>query len=179
MKYQKYTLKNGLRIVLSPMRDTETVTVIVMAGVGSRYETEKENGLAHFLEHMFFKGTQKRPTALDISKELDAIGAEYNAYTSKDHTAYYAKVEAHHWNTALDVVSDIFLNAKLEQAEIERERGTILQEINMYEDMPQRRVGEHFENLLYGKHPLGRDIAGPKENIKSFKRQDFIKYLNR
>lgn len=179
MKYQKHTLKNGLRIILAPMRDTETATVIVMAGTGSRYETEKENGLAHFLEHMFFKGTQKRPNALDITRELDAIGAEYNAYTSKDHTAYYAKVEAHHLDTALDVVSDMFLNSKLDQAEIKRERGTILQEINMYEDAPQRRVGEHFEKLLYGKHPLGRDIAGPKENIKSFKRQDFIKYLRR
>lgn len=179
MKYQKHTLKNGLRIILAPMHDTETATVIVMTGVGSRYETEKENGLAHFLEHMFFKGTTKRPTAFDISKELDAIGAEYNAYTAKDHTAYYAKVEAHHWDTALDVVSDLFLNAKLPEEEIDRERGTILQEINMYEDMPARRVGEHFEELLYGEHPLGRRILGPKENIKSFKRKDFIKYLSR
>ena len=179
MKYQKYTLSNGLRIVLAPMHDTETATVIVMTGVGSRYETEKENGLAHFLEHMFFKGTKKRPDTHTISKELDAIGAEYNAYTAKDHTAYYAKVEAHHWDTALDVVSDLFLNAKLEKAEIDRERGTILQEINMYEDMPQRRVGEHFEKLLYGAHPLGREILGPKDNIKSFMRGDFIKYLNR
>ncbi len=179
MKYQKHTLKNGLRIILAPMQDTETATVIVMTGVGSRYETEKENGLAHFLEHMFFKGTEKRPNTIDISRELDAIGAEYNAYTAKDHTAYYAKVEAHHWDTALDVVSDLFLNAKLEKEEIERERGTILQEINMYEDMPQRRVGEHFEKLLYGTHPLGREILGPKENIRSFKRGDFIKYLNR
>lgn len=179
MKYQKYTLSNGLRIVLAPMQDTETATVIVMTGVGSRYETEKENGLAHFLEHMFFKGTKRRPDTHTISKELDAIGAEYNAYTAKDHTAYYAKVEAHHWDTALDVVSDLFLNAKLEQEEIDRERGTILQEINMYEDMPARRVGEHFEKLLYGGHPLGREILGPKENIKSFTRKDFIKYLNR
>lgn len=179
MKYQKYTLKNGLRIVLAPMQDTETATVIVMTGVGSRYETEKENGLAHFLEHMFFKGTKKRPDTHTITKNLDAIGAEYNAYTAKDHTAYYAKVEAHHWDTALDVVSDLFLNAKLEQEEIDRESGTILQEINMYEDMPARRVGEHFEKMLYGTHPLGREILGPKENIKSFRRKDFIKYLNR
>lgn len=179
MKYRKYTLKNGLRIVLAPMQDTETATVIVMTGVGSRYETEKENGLAHFLEHMFFKGTKRRPNTIDISRELDAIGAEYNAYTAKDHTAYYAKVEAHHWDTALDVVSDLFLNAKLEQEEVERERGTILQEINMYEDMPARRVGEHFEKMLYGMHPLGREILGPKENIKAFTRKDFIKYLNR
>jgi predicted Zn-dependent peptidase len=94
------------------MQETQTATVIVMTGVGSRYESRAENGLAHFLEHMFFKGTEKRPTAMDISKELDAIGAEYNAYTGKDRTAYYAKVEAHHWETALDVVSDLFLNAK-------------------------------------------------------------------
>ncbi|MGK2848616.1 MAG: M16 family metallopeptidase [Minisyncoccota bacterium] len=180
MKYQKYTLKNGLRIVLAPMMDTETATVIVMTGVGSRYETEKENGLAHFLEHMFFKGTTKRPNMIDISRELDAIGAEYNAYTSKDHTAYYAKVAAYHWDTALDVVSDLFLNATLEPEEIERERGTILQEINMYEDMPARRVGEYFEKLLYGEdHPLGREILGPKENIQSFTRADFMKYLKR
>lgn len=179
MEYKKYKLKNGLRIVLAPMRDTETVTVIVMTGVGSRYETPKENGLAHFLEHMFFKGTKRRSDTHTITKELDAIGAEYNAYTGKDHTAYYAKVEAHHFDTALDVVSDLFLNAKLEQEEIDRESGTIVQEINMYEDMPARRVGEHFEKLLYGTHPLGREILGPKENIKSFRRKDFIKYLNR
>lgn len=179
MKYQKHTLSNGLRIVLAPMADTETATVIVMTGVGSRYETETENGLAHFLEHMFFKGTVKRPNTIDISRELDAIGAEYNAYTSKDHTAYYAKVAAHHWETALDVVSDLFLNATLQPEEIERERGTILQEINMYEDMPARRVGEHFEKLLYKEHPLGREILGPKKNIRSFTRRDFMKYLGR
>lgn len=179
MKYQKHVLKNGLRVILAPMQETETATVIVMTGVGSRYETERENGLAHFLEHMMFKGTERRPNTFDISRELDAIGAEYNAYTAKDHTAYYAKVEAHHWETALDVVSDIFLHAKLEQEEIDREKGTILQEINMYEDMPARRVSEHFEKLLYGEQPLGREILGPKENIKRFKRADFIKYLNR
>ncbi len=179
MKYQKYTLKSGLRVILAPMQETETATVIVMTGVGSRYETEQENGLAHFLEHMMFKGTERRPNTFDISRELDAIGAEYNAYTAKDHTAYYAKVEAHHWGTALDVVSDIFLHSKLPQDEIDREKGTILQEINMYEDMPARRVGEHFEKLLYGEQPLGREILGPKENIKRFKRADFIKYLNR
>ncbi|MEK7494348.1 MAG: pitrilysin family protein, partial [Patescibacteria group bacterium] len=124
------------------------------------------------------KGTEKRPTALDISKELDALGAEYNAYTGKDHTAYYAKVEARHWETALDVVSDLFLNAKIEQEEIDRERGAVLQEINMYEDMPRRRVAEYFETLLYGDTPLGWDIAGPKDNIRTFMRKDFIKFLN-
>ncbi|MFZ2187055.1 MAG: pitrilysin family protein [Candidatus Moraniibacteriota bacterium] len=179
MKFKKHTLKNGLRIVLAPMHETETVTVMVMTGVGSRYETRKENGLAHFLEHMFFKGTEKRPTAMDISKELDAIGAEYNAYTGKDRTAYYAKVEAHHWETALDVVSDIFLHAKIEQEEIDRERGPILQELNMFEDAPMRHLGDLWEMHLYGDHPLGWEIIGTKDNIKGFQRSDFIKYLSR
>jgi predicted Zn-dependent peptidase len=179
MKYTKHTLKNGLRIILAPMQETETVTVFVMTGVGSRFESRKENGLAHFLEHMFFKGTTKRPTALDISKELDAVGAEYNAFTGKEMTGYYAKVEAHHADIALDVVSDIFMNAKLEEAEIDRERGAILQEINMYEDIPMRHIGDLFELHLYGDHPLGWEIVGPKDNIKSFRRKDFVKYLER
>lgn len=179
MHYVKHTLKSGLRVILAPMEDTETATVIIMTGVGSRYETKRENGLAHFLEHMFFKGTTRRPTTLEITKELDGLGADYNAYTGKDHTAYYAKVEARHWEQALDIVSDLFLHATLPKEEIDRERGTILQEINMYEDMPARRVGEHFEKLLYGGHPLGTEILGPKENIKAFKRSDFIRYLAR
>lgn len=179
MNYKKYTLKNGLRIILAPMQDNQTATVFIMTGVGSRYETLKENGLAHFLEHMFFKGTEKRPTALDISKELDGLGAEYNAYTDKDRTAYYAKVEAHHWETALDIVSDLFLNAKIEQEEIDRERGAILQEINMYEDAPARQIGDLWDQHIYGDHPLGRSTLGPKENIQSLMRRDFIKYLSR
>lgn len=179
MKYKKYTLSNGLRVILAPMHETETVTVMIMTGVGSRYESRRENGLAHFLEHMFFKGTKKRPTALDISKELDSVGAEYNAYTSKDRTAYYAKVEAHHWETALDVVSDLFLNAKIEQEEIDREKGPILQELNMYEDTPVRHLNDLFELELYGDHPLGWEIIGTKPNLHAFKRVDFIQYLKR
>jgi len=179
MKYKKITLKNGLRLILAPMQDTDTATVLIMTGVGSRYETRKENGLAHFLEHMFFKGTEKRPTALDISKELDGLGAEYNAFTGEEYTGYYAKVASKHWRTALDVVSDLFLNAKIEQEEIDRERGAILQELNMYEDMPMRRVQEHFKTLLYGDTPLGWDIGGPKSNIKIFQRNDFIQFLER
>ncbi len=179
MKYKKLTLENGLRVILAPMTETGTATVLVMTGVGSRFESRRENGIAHFLEHMMFKGTQKRPTAFDISRELDSIGAEYNAFTGKEYTGYYAKVEAHHWETALDVVSDMFLNAKLDQDEIDRERGTIIQEINMYEDMPMRKVAELWESHLYGDTPLGWDIAGPKENIRAFARRDFVRYMNR
>lgn len=179
MNYKKHTLKNGLRIILAPMQEAETVTVLVMTGVGSRYESRKENGIAHFLEHMMFKGTTKRPTAHDISKELDGIGAEYNAFTGKECTGYYAKVAAEHGEIALDVVSDIFMNAKLEQEEIDRESGTILQELNMYEDMPMRHISDLWERHLYGDHPLGWEIVGTKENIQSFKRADFVKYLKR
>lgn len=179
MKYRKHTLKNGLRVILAPMKETETATVFIMTGIGSRYESRKENGLAHFLEHMFFKGTAKRPTALDISKELDSLGAEYNAYTAKDRTAYYAKVEARHWGTALDIVSDLFLNAKIEQEEIDREKGPVIQELNMYEDTPTRLIADLWERHLYGDHPLGWEIIGTKANLHSFARKDFINYLKR
>ena len=179
MHYEKLTLKNGLRVVLAPMAEATTTTVLIMTATGSRYETRKENGLSHFLEHMFFKGTVKRPTALMISEELDGVGGEYNAYTSKDRTAYYAKVDAKHTETALDVVSDIFLNSTLDAEEMNRERGPILQELNMYEDTPMRHIGDLFESLLYGDTPLGWEIIGTKENIRSFQRKDFIKYLNR
>jgi predicted Zn-dependent peptidase len=161
------------------MTGTETVTVTVMVGVGSRYESEKEAGISHFIEHMFFKGTKKRPTTLDISSELDSIGGEFNAFTSKDKTAYYAKVDAKHLHRALDVVADMYLHSKLEEKEIDKERGTILQELNMYEDTPVRSVGETFENLLYKNNPLGRDIIGYKKTLKSLKRKDFIDYMNR
>ena len=179
MYYEKLTLSNGLRVILAPMKEAATATVLITTATGSRYETKKENGLSHFLEHMFFKGTKKRPTALSISEELDAVGGEYNAFTSKDRTAYYAKVDAKHAEMALDIVSDIFLNSTLPAEEIDRERGPILQELNMYEDTPVRHIGDVFEMLLYGEHPLGRDIIGTRENIKGFKRADFIRYLNR
>src|SRR3989338_6367438 len=178
VKYHIHTLHNGLRVVLVPMAGTKTATVVVMAGTGSRYEDKKENGLAHFLEHMFFKGTKKRPSARLISEELDAIGSVYNAFTAKDRTAYYAKVGSKYLDTALDVISDIFLNSTLPGKEIAKERGAIIQEIDMYEDMPMRTIDNVFDELIFGsEHPLGRTILGPKENIRAFKRKDFAGYL--
>jgi predicted Zn-dependent peptidase len=179
MNYKKTTLKNGLRIITAPVAGTETATVVVMVGVGSRHETEKEAGISHFLEHMMFKGTKKRPTTLDISSELDAIGGEFNAFNSKDKNGYYAKVDAKHLDTALDVVADMYLNSKIEEEEIKKESGTILQELNMYEDTPMRRVDEIFETLLYGKNPLGRDIVGYKKTIKALRRKNFIDYMKK
>lgn len=185
MDYNLHTLKNGLRVVLVPMRDSATATVVVMSGTGSRYENKKENGLAHFLEHMFFKGTKKRPNARAISEELDAVGSIYNAFTAKDKTAYYAKVSSQYLDSALDVISDIFLNSTLPAKEIAKERGAIIQEIDMYEDMPMRTVDNVFDALIFGlpgqgaEHPLGRTILGPKENILAFKRGEFADYLKR
>lgn len=178
MQHKKTTLKNGLRIITVPMKETQTVTVMVMVGVGSRYETEKEAGISHFIEHMFFKGTKKRPTTLDISSELDAVGGEYNAFTAKDKTAYFAKVDAKHINTAIDVVCDMYLNSKLEEKEIEKERGTILQELNMYEDTPVRNVGDVFETMLY-PDPLGREIIGTKKALAGLRRKDFAEYMGK
>ena len=177
MKFKKTILKNGLRVVTAPMKDTNTVTVIVTAGVGSKYEKKENNGISHFLEHLFFKGTKKRPKTKDISSALDAVGGEYNAFTGKEQTAYFAKVDARHFDLALDVISDIYLNSKIEEKEIEKEKGVILQEINMYEDTPMVQAGDVFEELLYGDQPAGWEIIGTKENIKSLKRPDFLKYL--
>ncbi len=180
MEYKKYTLKNGLRVVLVPVKNMTTATALICVGTGSRFENEKENGLAHFVEHMFFKGTKKRPKAMHILKELDALGSQHNAYTGKDRTGYYTKVPSHNIMPALDILQDLFLNATFKSAEITKESGTIVQEINMYEDMPARLVYDVFETTLYGKHhPLGRDIIGTKENVTSFVRKDFMDYLTR
>lgn len=180
MRHTLHTLKNGLRIVLVPERDARTATVMVMTGTGSRYESERENGLAHFLEHMFFKGTARRPSAKSISEELDSIGSHYNAFTAKERTAYYAKVASRYLDTALDVISDIFLHSTLPGREIAKERGAIIQEIDMYEDMPMRTIDNVFDALFFGgAHPLGRTILGPKENIRVFTRKDFATYLKR
>lgn len=179
MKYKKTILKNELRIITAPMKDTQTATVVVMVGVGSRYEKESEAGLSHFIEHMFLKGTKKRPTFLDVSGALDAVGGEHNAFTSKDVTSYYAKVDAKHVDLALDVISDIYLNSKIDPDEIKKEKGTIIQELNMYEDSPMRTVNDIFEKLLYEKNSLGRDIIGYRKTLNAFKRKDLINYINK
>lgn len=179
IRYKKTTLPNGFRILTVPMKNTQTVTVCIMVGVGSRYENEKEAGLSHFIEHMMFKGTEKRSTTLDISETLDSIGGEFNAFTSSDKTMYYAKVDAEHIDVALDVLSDMFLNSKMEEKEIEKEKGTIIQELKMYEDTPTVDIEIVLGNLLYGKNPLGRSIVGYKKTIASFKRKDFMEYIDR
>lgn len=159
------------------MPSFESATVIVMVGAGSRYETPKNNGISHFLEHMAFKGTTKRPNAKIISEVIDGIGGEFNAFTSKEVTGYYVKSAATHVDLCLDILSDMLQNSKLEKQEIEREKGVILEEINLYEDTPARKIGDVFEGLLYGDTPMGWDIAGRKEVIKAITREDFVSYM--
>lgn len=178
MRIKKTKLNNGLRIITIPM-DTPTVTVLVLVEAGSKYETKNINGLSHFLEHMCFKGTKKRPTALHITKELDGIGSKYNAFTSHEYTGYYAKAEKKHFNTVLDVVSDIYLNPVFDAREVEKEKGVITDEINMYEDTPSRHVHDLFGELLYGDQPAGWNVAGTKEVIKKLNRDDFVAYRDK
>jgi predicted Zn-dependent peptidase len=176
MKFKKTIFKNGVRVITVPMKDNPTVTVLVLVEAGSKYEAKKINGISHFLEHMCFKGTIKRPKAIDISKELDALGSEYNAFTTQEYTGYYAKSDAKHFKQIFDVVSDIYLNSTFPEAEMQKEKGVIVEEINMYEDMPNQHVQDLIMQLLYGNQPAGWNIAGPKKNILNMKRDDFIEY---
>jgi len=174
--YKKTTIKNGLRIITVPMKGTRAVTVLVLVGTGSKYETKKMNGTSHFLEHMFFKGTKKRPNTLKLVEPLDRVGGVYNAFTGKEYTGFWAKVRSDHLDLALDWVSDIYLNSKLEEKEIKKEKGVIIEEINMYLDTPISYIKDLWEKLLYKEQPAGWLIIGGKENILKFKRKDFLNY---
>ncbi len=176
MNYTKKIFPNGLRVITVPMKDNPTVTVLVLVGTGSKYESKKENGLSHFLEHMCFKGTKKRPTSKEITRELDGLGAQYNAWTGHEYTGYFVKADAKHLDQVFDVVSDVYLNSTFPESDIEKEKGVIVEEINMYEDMPQRHVADVFMEALYGDQPVGRNIAGTKENVRAFTRDDFVRY---
>jgi predicted Zn-dependent peptidase len=161
--FKKTTLENGLRLITIPMEQANSATVLILVGTGSKYETKDINGISHFLEHMFFKGTAKRPTTLDISETLDSIGGEYNAFTGNEVTGYWAKVDKKHVDTALDWISDIFLNSKFDAEEIEREKGVIIEEANMYLDTPRAYIQDLWNELLYGDTPAGWQTIGPKK----------------
>lgn len=178
MQYKRTVLGNGLRVITIPMPSFESATVMILVGAGSRYETKQNNGISHFLEHMAFKGTKKRPSALDISTLIDGIGGECNAFTGKETTGYYIKSSTSHVELSLDILSDMLKHSLFDEHEIDKERGVILEEINLYEDTPARRIGDVYERLLYGDTPLGWDISGEKDVIKSIKRDDFISYMS-
>jgi predicted Zn-dependent peptidase len=175
----KKTLKNGLRIISLPNPASITTTALLVVKTGSKYEKAKENGLSHFLEHLFFKGTKKRPSALSLSSDLDSLGSEYNAFTSKEYTGYYIKTAPGFLNKSLDILADMLINPLFPQEEVEREKGVIIEELKMYEDNPLMHIEDVFETCLYGDTPAGWEIIGTEENIKSFSLPLMQSYYNR
>lgn len=176
MKIIQKKLPNGLRLVMAPQADAATATVLILVGTGSKHEKKIENGLSHFLEHMYFKGTALRPTAKIIAEAFDGLGAISNAFTDKEYTGYYAKGNPAHTDQFIDVLSDIYLNSTFPDIEIGKEKGVVIEEINMYEDMPQHRVGENLFTLMYGDQPAGWSTIGSKETVSSFTRKDLMRY---
>ena len=158
------------------MVNTQAVTVLILVGAGSRYETKEINGVSHFLEHMFFKGAKRYKNTKEVSEAIDSIGGEFNAFTGKEYVGYYVKVAAKHVDIAMDVLSDMLINSKFDEEEINRERGVIMEEYNMYQDTPMQQIGWDFERLIYGDQPMGWDQVGTKEVINSLNREDFISY---
>ena len=176
MKFKKKVLPNGLRMLAVPMADNPTTTVLVLVETGSNYESKAKNGISHFLEHMCFKGTTNRPNTSDLSKELDGLGCEFNAFTGQEFTGYYAKGKAADFPKLLDIISDLYLNPLLKEDEIEKEKGVIVDEINMYDDMPMQKVHEVWMDLLYGDQPAGWKISGERDVVRSMSRKDIAQY---
>ncbi len=177
--FERTTLDNGLRLLTAAMPQVASTTCFIFLSAGSRYETAETNGIAHFAEHMFFKGTERRPTARDIGMAIDGIGGEFNAFTGKEYTGYYVKCASQHQGIALDVLTDMLRHSIFAEEEIEREKGVIVEEMNMYFDTPRDFIGGVYEDLLYGDQPLGWDIIGRKETVRAATRETFFDYLTR
>lgn len=176
MEFSLTKLNNGLRVITVPLPNLASVTTTVWVRTGSRFEEKRVNGISHFLEHMVFKGGRKYKNSKEIFEKIDALGAENNAATSKEWTNFYIKSRAGVLETAFDILSDVVLFPALVGEDIERERGVILEEIALYEDTPISKIGDIFENLMFPRQPLGWDIIGTPDNIKSISRDDFSDY---
>lgn len=179
MKFQKHKLSNGTRLVTVEDNSTGAFTVLALFSVGSRYEGRNINGISHFIEHMMFKGTKKRPNTQIISKELDGYGAEFNAFTSKDYTGYYVKINAEKKEKAIDIVSDMLHNSKFDAKEVNRERNVILEEIHMYRDNPMMHIEDMLEEEVFGDTPLGWSIAGYEKSMKKINRKDIVDFYKK
>src|SRR3989344_3205257 len=175
--FKKEKLKNGIRLVAIPAPATKAATILILYRVGSRYEPQKLAGVSHYIEHMMFKGTKKRPNTLDISRELDQVGAEYNAFTGKDLTGYWIKVAGDDFSLALDIVSDMLQNSKFDKTEFGRELKVILEEIHMYRDNPMMHIEDLFEDALFADSTLGRNIAGTDETMKGIPHEGMLGYV--
>ena len=175
--FERHTLANGLRVLTAPLPHAKSITCFIMLAAGSRYETRPTSGIAHFTEHMVFKGTERRPTARDIAAEVDAIGGEFNAFTSKEYTGYFVRCAGESRAVALDVLVDMLRNSKFEPDEIEREKGVVIEEMNMYLDTPRDLVDNVYEEILYGDQPLGWMVVGRKDSVQAAQRETFLDYL--
>ena len=176
--FERTTLANELRVLTAPLPHAQSVACFVMLATGSRYERAENRGIAHFAEHMFFKGTERRPTSRDLTTLIDGIGGEFNAFTSKEYTGYYVRCAGERRDTALDVLLDMLRHSRFDPEEIEREKGVILEEMNMYQDTPRDHIGTVYETLMFGDNPLGWETLGTKETIKAATRETFLDYVD-
>jgi len=177
--FERQALSNGLRVLTAPLPHAQSVSCFVMLAAGSRYERADNRGIAHFAEHMFFKGTERRPTSRDLTSTIDGIGGEFNAFTGKEFTGYFVRCAGENRDIALDVLLDMLRHSKFDPEEIEREKGVILEEMNMYNDTPRDRIGTVYEELIFGDNPLGWETLGTKETIRSAERDTFLDYVGR
>ena len=177
--YNKAVLDNGLRVIISPMPHRRSVCLAVLVGTGSCYENQREAGISHFAEHLYFKGTQRRPTAKEISQDIEGVGGIINASTDKEVTIFWCKVASPNFLTALDVLHDLLLHSRFDSKDIEQERKVIIEEINMNLDIPQQRVSMLIDELLWPEQPLGREVAGDKETVTSITREQLLDYVAR
>jgi predicted Zn-dependent peptidase len=175
--YERHTLSNGLRVLTAPLGHAQSVACFVMLAAGSRYEVPDNRGIAHFAEHMFFKGTEKRPSSRDLTTIVDGIGGEFNAFTSKEYTGYYVRCAGADRDIALDVLIDMLRNSKFAEDEVQREKGVILEEMNMYFDTPRDYISSVYEELMFGDNPLGWETLGTKETIRAATRNTFVDYV--
>jgi predicted Zn-dependent peptidase len=175
--YERHALSNGLRVLTAPLDHAKSVACYIMLAAGSRYEDASNRGIAHFAEHMFFKGTERRPTARDLSMEVDGMGGEFNAFTSKEYTGFYIRCAGEQRDVALDVLVDMLRNSKFDAGELEREKGVIIEEMNMYFDTPRDYVGSLYEELVFGSNPLGWETLGTRGTIKAATRDTFVDYI--
>jgi predicted Zn-dependent peptidase len=176
--FERQTLSNGVRVLTAPLDHAQSVACYIMLAAGSRYENASNRGIAHFAEHMFFKGTERRPTARDLSMEVDKIGGEFNAFTSKEYTGYYIRCAGEQRDTALDVLVDMLRHSKFDTDELEREKGVIIEEMNMYIDTPRDYVSSVYEELVFGSNPLGWETLGTRETVNAATRDTFVDYLD-
>jgi predicted Zn-dependent peptidase len=175
--YRKTILPNGVRLLTQEMPNTLSASICLFVGTGSRYETEPLSGISHFIEHVLFRGTEKRPTSRDISESIEGIGGILNGGTDRETTVYWAKAPSSHFVSTLDTLSDMLLHSKFEPSDIEKERQVIVEEIHMSEDQPDQKACQLIDTILWPDHPLGRDIAGTEQTVRSIARDDMKRYM--